>query len=233
MSKQPILRSRYHLSSLAIIILTAILGIAVYKVAIWYRQQAAVVEIHSYRVLPKYSDRAVPRPIPSNPESLRSEPSGRHPGAQVPNIAEEAPLAVHKNPHSLQMSSHGKLNQEYTLQIHKYTLNKKEWFLELSTPKQAVSTQTELLKSGKFEEFKFTFIEPLRKKIDQSVFERCRRYFLTTEDEFEPDWEAAEEEEEEGKKVIRVSMYGHGPTGFHDLNGRWYADRLWCLPRNP
>ena len=96
MSKQPILRSRYHLSSLAIIILTAILGIAVYKVAIWYRQQAAVVEIHSYRVLPNILMKLSRVQYQSNPESLRSEPSGRHPGAQVPNIAEEAPLAVHK-----------------------------------------------------------------------------------------------------------------------------------------
>ena len=45
-----------------------------------------------------------------------------------------------------------------------------------------------------------------------------------------PDWEMAENEVVNGRRVRRVSMFGKSMTGFHEIDGRWLADAAWCVP---
>jgi len=45
-----------------------------------------------------------------------------------------------------------------------------------------------------------------------------------------PDWEVAERRVKDGRPVTSVSMFGKSLTDFVELDGRWLAGALWCLP---
>lgn len=102
--------------------------------------------------------------------------------------------------------------------------------LELDSAESTVRTQTALLRDRRDEEFTDTFLPAIRGQLTARALARCRQRVITSNRGIAPDWETAEETLEDGHRVRRVSIFGHETTGFHEVDGRWLADRLWCVP---
>ncbi|MHB1843662.1 MAG: hypothetical protein ACYCWW_02345 [Deltaproteobacteria bacterium] len=98
----------------------------------------------------------------------------------------------------------------------------------LISPESAVSTQVRLLEEGRDQEFKATFMPDVQDQLTPDAIEACRKRLAQVR--VQPDWEMAEDGAADGHKVERVSMFGKSMTGFHDMNGQWLADAVWCLP---
>jgi hypothetical protein len=97
---------------------------------------------------------------------------------------------------------------------------------DLSSPRQTVDTQMKLLAEGRDGEFRATFLPGVAISADQ--IEACRKRVANTV--VRPDWEMAEDVLVNGHRVRRVSMFGKSMTGFHDVQGKWLADAVWCVP---
>ena len=98
----------------------------------------------------------------------------------------------------------------------------------LASPQSAVQTALRLLDSGDLDLFRETFLPSVQPQVTPDAFAACRRRVRQVP--VRPDWEMAEEVTSGGHRVVRVSMFGKSMTGFHDVDGRWLADALWCLP---
>ncbi len=98
----------------------------------------------------------------------------------------------------------------------------------LINPAATVSTQVRLLEDGDDEAFRETFVPSMRDKVTPDAIAACRKRLAQVR--VQPDWEMAEDSTAGGERVERVSMWGKSMTGFHDVNGRWLADALWCVP---
>ena len=98
----------------------------------------------------------------------------------------------------------------------------------LASPRNAVQTALRLLDNGEQDLFRETFLPSVQPQVTAEAFDACRR--RVRQAPVRPDWEMAEESAAGGERVVRVSMFGKSMTGFHDVNGRWLADSLWCLP---
>ena len=98
----------------------------------------------------------------------------------------------------------------------------------LISPEATVSTQVRLLAEGRDEAFRETFLPQIRDKVTPEAIAACRKRLA--ESRVQPDWEVAEDSQQDGHRVQRVSMWGKSTTGFHDTNGAWLADSVWCQP---
>ena len=96
------------------------------------------------------------------------------------------------------------------------------------SPAATVSTQVRLVEEGDDADFRQTFIPAIRDKETPDAIAACRKRLAQVR--VQPDWEMAEDAVENGERVERVSMWGKSMTGFHEQNGRWLADALWCVP---
>jgi hypothetical protein len=90
------------------------------------------------------------------------------------------------------------------------------------------SVRRPLLESGKPDLFRETFLPSVQPQVTAETFEACRKRVRQVP--VRPDWETAEVGALGGHRVVRVSMFGKSMTGFHEVDGRWLADALWCLP---
>jgi hypothetical protein len=97
-----------------------------------------------------------------------------------------------------------------------------------STPERAVDSALKMLQLGDEAGFRTTFLPAVQGQITPEVFATCRAFVQRTK--VMPDWETSESSTQAGRAVKRVSMFGKSLTGFHEIDGRWYADRVWCLP---
>jgi hypothetical protein len=98
----------------------------------------------------------------------------------------------------------------------------------LASPQAAVQTALRLLDSGDLDLFRDTFLPSVQPQVTADAFAACRRRVRQVP--VRPDWEVAEQVTSAGHRAVRVSMFGKSMTGFHDVDGRWLADALWCLP---
>jgi hypothetical protein len=98
----------------------------------------------------------------------------------------------------------------------------------LAAPQTTVLTQLRLLEGGNADFFRQTFLPSVQPQITAEAFEACRQ--RVRQAPVRPDWEMAETSTSGGHRVLRVSMFGKSTTGFHQVDGRWLADAVWCLP---
>lgn len=98
----------------------------------------------------------------------------------------------------------------------------------LASPQAAVQTQLRLLEGGNPNLFRQTFLPSVQPQVTAETFEACRKRVRQVP--VRPDWQTAEATTSGGHRVLRVSMFGKSMTGFHQVDGRWLADALWCLP---
>ena len=98
----------------------------------------------------------------------------------------------------------------------------------LASPQTTVETELRLLEAGEQDLFRETFLPSLQPKVTAETFAACRKRVRQVP--VRPDWEVAESGESAGHRVVRVSMFGKSMTGFHEVDGRWLADALWCVP---
>jgi len=98
----------------------------------------------------------------------------------------------------------------------------------LASPRTTVQTQLRLLEAGEQDLFRQTFLPSVQPQVTAEAFAACRK--RVRQAPVRPDWEMAEASAAGGHRVVRVSMFGKSMTGFHEVDGRWLADALWCLP---
>ena len=98
----------------------------------------------------------------------------------------------------------------------------------LASPGATVQTELRLLEAGKQELFRQTFLRSVQPQITAEAFEACRKRVQQVL--VRPDWETAKPGKSRGHRVVRVSIFGKSMTGFHEVDGRWLADAVWCLP---
>jgi len=98
----------------------------------------------------------------------------------------------------------------------------------LASPQTTVQTQLRLLESGRQDLFRETFLPSAQPQVTAAAFAACRQRVRQVP--VRPDWEMSEASTSGGHRIVRVSMFGKSMTGFHEVDGRWLADALWCLP---
>src|SRR5712691_8609415 len=98
----------------------------------------------------------------------------------------------------------------------------------LASPQATVGTELRLLEGGEQDLFRQTFLPAVQPQVTADAFAACRKRVRQVP--VRSDWEMAEASASGGHRVIRVSMFGKSMTGFHEVDGRWLADALWCLP---
>ena len=98
----------------------------------------------------------------------------------------------------------------------------------LASPGATVQTELRLLEAGKQELFRQTFLRSVQPQVTAEAFEACRKRVQQVL--VRPDWETAKPGKSRGHRVVRVSIFGKSMTGFHEVDGRWLADAVWCLP---
>jgi hypothetical protein len=98
----------------------------------------------------------------------------------------------------------------------------------LASPRDTVQTQLRLLEAGDQDRFRQTFLPSMQPQVTAEAFAACRKRVRQVP--VRPDWETAEASASSGHRVVRVSMFGKSMTGFHEVDGRWLADAVWCLP---
>jgi hypothetical protein len=98
----------------------------------------------------------------------------------------------------------------------------------LASPTATVQTELRLLEVGNADLFRQTFLPSVQPQVTAEAFAACRRRVQQVP--VRPDWETAEAGTSGGHRVVRVSMFGKSMTGFHEVDGRWLADGVWCLP---
>ncbi len=98
----------------------------------------------------------------------------------------------------------------------------------LASARDTVQTELRLLEAGERDLFRETFLPSLQSQVTAEAFTACRQRVRQVP--VRPDWEMAEVSASGGHRVVRVSMFGKSMTGFHEVDGRWLADAVWCLP---
>ena len=98
----------------------------------------------------------------------------------------------------------------------------------LASPRATVQTELRLLEGGEQDLFRQTFFPAVQPQVTADAFAACRKRVRQVP--VRPDWEMAEVSASGGHRVVRVSMFGKSMTGFHEVDGRWLADAVWCLP---
>lgn len=88
----------------------------------------------------------------------------------------------------------------------------------------AMQKQIALLARDDFAAFEKSFAVPVTREQFELCKKRMKRAHLS------PDWEMAEITEEQGHRVVRVSIFGKGMTAFRETDGGYVADTVWCVP---
>src|SRR5262249_4085618 len=88
------------------------------------------------------------------------------------------------------------------------------------------------LLSGDIDRFRGAFLPEIQAKITPATFAACRAYIAHKT--LRPDWDVAEEHARNGRREVRVSIFGKSLTAFVETSsGEWKADALWCVPPVP
>lgn len=98
----------------------------------------------------------------------------------------------------------------------------------LASAQSTVQTQLSLLEDQQYELFVQTFVEAQRATVTREIFDTCRTRIKQVP--VRPDWEMAEQRVVEGRAEVAVSIFGKSLTTFTEVNGRWLADSVWCVP---
>ena len=99
--------------------------------------------------------------------------------------------------------------------------------LHLESPQAALATQIGLMQTNDYDGFRKTFLID----VTRAQFDSCR---LRMKDvKISPDWEMAKEEQRDGHRVVRVSIWGKSYTDFHFIGEKVLTGQLWCLPPQP
>ena len=98
----------------------------------------------------------------------------------------------------------------------------------LASPQTTVQTQRSLLEDNQYDLFVQTFVDAQRTLVTREVFEACRTRVKQVP--VRPDWEMAEQRVVDGHSTSAVSLFGKSLTTFTELDGRWLAGSVWCLP---
>jgi hypothetical protein len=88
----------------------------------------------------------------------------------------------------------------------------------------AMEREIALLAKNDYAAFAAAFTVP----VTREQFDVCKKRMSHAH--LSPDWEMAEIGDEGGHRVLRVSIFGKGMTGFHEIGGVWRADTVWCVP---
>ena len=92
------------------------------------------------------------------------------------------------------------------------------------SPQDTMAAQMAMLARDDVAAFRASFTVP----VSDEQFAACKKRMKNAH--LDPDWEMAETTIEDGHKVVRVSIFGKGMTGFHEKSGRYLADTVWCVP---
>lgn len=105
--------------------------------------------------------------------------------------------------------------------------------VDLSTPRAAIEAQADLLRTGNDEAFRATFVAALRAQITPETIVACRAYLTSQGGHAYPEWDSLAEDTEDGHPVVRLRMTRGALvyTTYHQTDGRWLSDQVWCLPR--
>lgn len=105
--------------------------------------------------------------------------------------------------------------------------------VDLGTPRAAVDAQVALLRDGRDEAFRATFVAGLRERITREEIVECRRELTAMGNRPRPQWDTLVEATQDGHSVARLLMVQGASryTTFHRVDGRWLADDLWCLTK--
>lgn len=96
--------------------------------------------------------------------------------------------------------------------------------LDLSTPERALGTQVELLRRADYDGLRETFVPELTLQLTDRALDACRLAVISTGVRLAPRWVDAG-----ATREVRVMGEGGAPTRFVSREGRWLADRLWCV----
>ena len=96
--------------------------------------------------------------------------------------------------------------------------------LSMVSPQDTMAAQMAMLARDDVAAFRASFTVP----VSDEQFAACKKRMKNAH--LDPDWEMAETTIEGGHKVVRVSIFGKGMTGFHEKSGRYLADAVWCVP---
>lgn len=103
---------------------------------------------------------------------------------------------------------------------------------DLSTPERALATQVALLRAADWAALRETFLPSVQLALGDRALDACRLAVIAAGRAVSPDWARAARGVQDGHPVLRVPVLrpGDDPTGFHQRDGRWLADALWCAP---
>jgi hypothetical protein len=87
-----------------------------------------------------------------------------------------------------------------------------------------MQAQIDHLAKDDFQAFAHSFSVP----VTREQFDICKKRMAHAH--LSPDWEMAEVGEENGRRVVRVSIFGKGMTAFRERDGGYVADTVWCVP---
>ena len=99
-----------------------------------------------------------------------------------------------------------------------------ETVLSFTSAENTMSSQLELLARGDIAGFRASFSVP----VSDEQFSICKKRMATAH--LSPDWEMAKHTMQNGQRVTKVSIFGKGMTAFREVNGRYVADSVWCVP---
>jgi hypothetical protein len=97
---------------------------------------------------------------------------------------------------------------------------------KLASPEGSLSYAVEELRAGRDDLFRRMFVPELLPALTPDVLSKCRARLVQGAPAV--DWAAAVESTEGGRRVRRVRIFGEAATGFVEVDGQWFADRLWC-----
>ncbi len=96
--------------------------------------------------------------------------------------------------------------------------------LLFNSAENTMSSQLELLARSDIAGFRASFSVP----ISDEQFALCKKRM--TNAHLSPDWEMAKHTTQNGQRITKVSIFGKGMTTFREVNGRYIADSVWCVP---
>lgn len=96
--------------------------------------------------------------------------------------------------------------------------------LLFNSAENTMSSQLELLARSDIVGFRASFSVP----ISDEQFALCKKRM--TNAHLSPDWEMAKHTTQNGQRITKVSIFGKGMTTFREVNGRYIADSVWCVP---
>jgi hypothetical protein len=95
----------------------------------------------------------------------------------------------------------------------------------LSSPQLSLEAASRALAAGDEARFRRTLLPAVAAQLTPDAFARCRSQLGRSAPQ--ADWQRADRFAQDGHAVARVAL-GEQQVGFHQLDGKWLADRLWC-----